>query len=166
ESRLTKSVFRWEIGSADKRFEVWSKPYTHGPAAAARRRLHEGHVNAIHIGALFAIDFNVHILAIHDFGGGSIFEGLMRHDVAPVTGGITDREKNGFVFASRFFERFLAPGKPFHRVIGVLKQVGRLLVSQSVRQLWFFEHPLSLNISRCHAAPSCYSERSRGISYF
>src|SRR6266446_9486912 len=132
ESRMTKSVFRWEIGSADKRFELWSKPYARGPATAARCCLDESHVNAIHIESFFAIDFNVHKLAIHDFGGGSIFERLVRHDVAPVTGGITDREKDGFVFASRFFKRFLAPGKPFHRVIGVLKQVGRLLVSQSV----------------------------------
>jgi hypothetical protein len=163
---MTKSVFRGEIGSTDKRCELWSKPYAHRPAAAARCCLDESHVNAIHIGSLFTIDFNVHKLAIHDFGGGSIFEGLMRHDVAPVTGGITDREKNGFVFASRFFERLLPPGKPFHRVIGVLQQVGRLLVSQSVRPSWLFQHPLSLNMSRCHAAPSCHSERSRGISYF
>src|SRR5437868_7888540 len=37
KSRLTKAVFRWKIGAADKRFEPWSKPYAHGPAAAARR---------------------------------------------------------------------------------------------------------------------------------
>src|SRR5256714_6587309 len=166
ESRMTKSVFRGEIGSTDKRCELWSKPYAHRPAATARCCLDESHVNAIHIGSLFTIDFNVHKLASHDVGGGSIFEGLMRHDVAPVTGGITDREKNGLVFASRFFERLLPPGKPFHRVIGVLEQVGRFLVSQSVRPSWLFQHPLSLYISRCHAAPSCHSERSRGISYF
>src|SRR4029077_5339700 len=85
ESRMTKSVFRGEIGSTDKRCELWSKPYAHGPAAAARCCLEKGHVNTTPIGAFFAIDFNVHKLAIHDFGGTSIFEGLMRHDVAPVT---------------------------------------------------------------------------------
>ncbi len=90
ESGMTKSVFRGEIGSTDKRCELWSKPYAHRPAAAARCCLDESHVNAIHIGSLFTIDFNVHKLAIHDFGGASIFEGLMRHDVAPVTGGITN----------------------------------------------------------------------------
>src|SRR5258708_24076894 len=100
---MTKSVFRWEIGSPDKRFELWSKPYAHRPAAAARCCLDESHVNAIHIGSLFTIDFNVHKLAIHDFGGGNIFEGLIRPDVAPVTGGMTNREKNRLFFPSPFF---------------------------------------------------------------
>ena len=99
-------------------------------------------------------------LAIHDFGGASIFEGLMRHDVAPVTGGIADREKNRFVFASRLFERLFAPGKPFDRVIGVLKQIGRLLVSEPICVF------LDRALVRCHASTSCHSERSRGISYF
>src|SRR5438874_12319487 len=60
ESRMTKSVFRGEIGSTDKRCELWSKPYAHRPAATARCCLDESHVNAIHIGSLFTIDFNVH----------------------------------------------------------------------------------------------------------
>ena len=52
---MTKSVFRGEVGSTDKRCELWSKPYAHGPAATARCCLDKGHVNLVHIGAFLAI---------------------------------------------------------------------------------------------------------------
>ena len=38
----------------------------------------------------------------------------------PVTGGVTDAEKNGLVFSFYFGKSFLAPGVPIHGVIGML----------------------------------------------
>ena len=57
----------------------------------------------------------------------------MRHDMAPVTGGITDREKDRFVLPARFREGFFAPRVPVHRIVRVLEKIWRLLVRQAVR---------------------------------
>jgi hypothetical protein len=58
--------------------------------------------------------------------------------VTPVAGGITDREKYRFIFATRFCESFFAPRIPIDRIIRVLEQVGRLFVREPVRVLAFF----------------------------
>ena len=55
--------------------------------------------------------------------------------MAPVTGGITDREKDRFVFPARLRERFLAPRIPIDRIMRVLKKIWRLLVREPVRVL-------------------------------
>jgi hypothetical protein len=43
--------------------------------------------------------------------------------MAPVTGGVANAEKDGFVFGAGAGERFLAPGIPIDGVLGVLEQV-------------------------------------------
>ena len=52
--------------------------------------------------------------------------------MAPVAGGVTDAEKDRFVFGARFLERLGAPGKPVHGIVGVLKQVGRFFPDKTV----------------------------------
>ena len=64
-----------------------------------------------------------------------VLERFVRHDMAPVTGGITDREKDRFVFATRFGESFFAPRIPIDRIMRVLKKVRRFFVRQPVRVL-------------------------------
>src|SRR5205085_6571755 len=88
--------------------------------------------NAIDIGPFFAIDFDVYELAIHDRRRPFVLEGLMRHHVAPMAGRVTDREKDRFVFVTRFGERFFAPRIPINGVLRVLKRIGRLLTRESV----------------------------------
>ena len=56
----------------------------------------------------------------------------MRHDVAPVTRGIADREKDRLVLPARLRERFFAPRIPIDRIVCVLKKVWRLLVREPV----------------------------------
>ncbi len=62
---------------------------------------------------------------VHERGGLGVFEGFVRHDMAPVTGGIPDAEKDGFILPAGFFQGFRAPGIPVDRVMGVLEQVRR-----------------------------------------
>ena len=57
----------------------------------------------------------------------------MRHDMAPVTGGITNREKYRFVLMPRFGKGVFAPGIPVHRIVRVLEKVRGLLVREPVR---------------------------------
>ena len=46
---------RREVGAAVERLQLRRQPHAHRPAAAARRRLHERHVDAVDVGPLFAI---------------------------------------------------------------------------------------------------------------
>ena len=130
---LAISIYWRKISSADERFQIGREPDTHRPTTAAGCRLDEGHVNAIDIGPFFTIDFDVHKLAIHDRGRLFVLERLVCHHVAPVTGRITDREKDRFVLATGFGECFFAPRIPIDRIMRVLKKIRRLLARESVR---------------------------------
>ena len=61
-----------------------------------------------------------------------VLEGLALHDVAPMARRVADREEDRLVLAACFFESFRAPGIPVHGIVGVLQQVGTLLVSKSI----------------------------------
>ena len=95
-------------------------------------------MNAVNVGTFFTVHLNIHELAVHDCSHFFIFERFVRHHVAPVAGGITYREKDGFVFLARFGKRVLTPGVPIDRIMRVLKKVGRLLVREPVSVLEFF----------------------------
>ena len=129
ESGLAIAVRGREISATDKRLQLRREPDAHGPTAAAGRRLDEGHVNAINIRPFFAVDFDVHKLPVHDRGHIGVFERFVRHDMTPMAGRITDREKDRLVFLARFRERFFAPRKPIDRIAGVLEKVRRLLAT-------------------------------------
>src|SRR5262249_38583112 len=49
---------RRKVGAAVERLQVRRQPDAHRPSAAAGRRLHEGHVDAIDVGTLFTIDLD------------------------------------------------------------------------------------------------------------
>ena len=52
--------------------------------------------------------------------------------MTPVAGGITDGEKNGFIFLVCFFEGFVTPGIPVDGIIGVLEKVRAFFVNETV----------------------------------
>ena len=54
------------------------------------------------------------------------------HDVAPVAGGIPDRQENRFVFAPGLRKGLLAPRIPVDRIVRVLQQVGTGFVDKIV----------------------------------
>ena len=80
-------------------------------------------IDRIEIGALFAIDFDIDESVVHRRGDLGILEAFMRHHMAPVTGGITDRKQNEFVFRARPGERVIAPGHPRDGIVLVLEQI-------------------------------------------
>ena len=101
ETRPPIAIVRGEIGAAEKRLQLRRQKHRHGPAAAARRRLHERHVDAIDIRPFFAIHFYRHEPAIQDRGQSFVFERLALHHVAPVAGRVADGQKDGLVFGAR-----------------------------------------------------------------
>ncbi len=107
----------------------------HGPAALTGRRLHGLHVHGVDVGPLLAVDLDVHELLVHERGGRLVLEGLVGHDVAPVTRGVADRQQHGHVPPPRFLERLRRPGPPVDRVVSVLKQIRRGHTSQPVHTI-------------------------------
>jgi hypothetical protein len=65
-------------------------------------------------------------------------EALALHHVAPVTGGVADREEDRLVLTPGLLERLLAPRVPVDRIVRVLEQVRRFLAGQAVGRLFAF----------------------------
>src|SRR5262245_26314615 len=86
----------------------------------------------------FSIDLDADEGVIKYFCYFWIFKGLLFHHVAPVTGSVTDRQEDGLLKVLCCFERFNAPRIPVNRVMGVLQQIGRLFVDQSICKLMGF----------------------------
>jgi len=130
----TVAPFPGEIGAGVK----WNLPHgveEHGqrPAAAApRQHLVRQLVDAVEVGALLAVHLYIDVKRVHQRGGGLVLERLVRHDVAPVTGAVADRQQDRPVRFARFAQRLLVPGLPVDRVFGVLPQVETALVAKPV----------------------------------
>jgi len=118
-----------EVGAGVEGFQVGGEEDGHGPSAGAGHGDGGLHVDGVEVGAFFAVHFDVDEVFVHEGGGGGVFEGFVRHDMTPVTGGVSDAEEDGFVFGAGFCKRFFAPGVPVHRVIRVLEQVGGIFVN-------------------------------------
>ncbi len=131
-----------EVGAAEERPQIGRKPDGHGPAAGAGGGLHEEHVDAVDVGALFAVHLDGDEVAVEEGGDVLVLEGLALHDVAPVAGGVADGEEDGLVLVARLLESFFAPGAPVDWIVGVLEQVRTLLVDQGIR--WHPRPPLLL----------------------
>jgi len=52
-----------------------------------------------------------------------------------MAGRISDRQKDRFLFGSRFRESLFSPRIPIHRIVCVLKQVGRFLANEAIRRV-------------------------------
>ena len=93
------------------------------PAAGAVHGNARRHINRIHIGTLFPVNFDWNKGAVEHCRNFLRFERFMRHDMAPVAGRITDAQKNGLVLPFGFFQRRSPPRTPVHRIFRMLKQI-------------------------------------------
>jgi hypothetical protein len=131
EARLAR-----EVGAAEERpLVVVHQEHGQRPAAgAARQQLLALLVDAIEIGPLLAIDLDVDVERIHKLRGRRVLERFVRHDVAPMTGGIADRQQDRLVLAARAFERLAAPRIPVHGIVRVLAQIGARLMFELIHR--------------------------------
>ena len=124
-----------KIGAAEKRLLPRCEEHRQRPTAGAvRQHLLRDLINLVEIGTFFAIDLDVDEQLIHQCGSPQVFEGLMGHDMTPVTGGIADGQKDGLVFLLRLAQRRFAPGIPLDRIVRVLQQVGAGLLGEMIAQ--------------------------------
>ena len=123
-----------EIRSPEEGRLVRRQEHRQRPAAAPLRQHRVRRlIDLIEIGPFLAVDLDVDEQVVHQRRDALVLERFVRHDVAPMAGGIADREKNRLVLAPGTCERLIAPWIPVDRITRVLKQVRARLPCQSIR---------------------------------
>ena len=123
-----------EVRTAEERLAARREEDRHRPAALSGQRDDGVHVHGVEVGALFTVDLDAHEVLVHHARGERILERLTLHHVAPVTGGVADREQDRPVLVSCPSERLAVPRLPIHRVVRVLQQVRRSLLGEPVHR--------------------------------
>ena len=102
---------------------------------------------------------NVDELLIEQPRNSLIFKALVLHHVTPVTGRVTDRKKDGFVFVFSPLECLFAPRIPGDGIVLVLKQIRARLGSQFIRHIVFVRFCYLYECSLAGNSPDCTSSR-------
>ena len=94
------------------------------PAAVALRdELLRQLIDLVEVRALLAVHLDVDEQPVHQRRDPGILERFVRHDMAPMTGGVTHREEDGLVPALGEQQRFFAPRIPIDGIFRVLQQI-------------------------------------------
>ena len=144
-----------EVGPAVERLAVGRQEDAHRPAALAGHRLDRGHVDLVEVGPLLAVDLDRDEVPVQVGGRGRVLEALALHDVAPVAGGVADREEDRPVLGLRPGERLRSPRVPVDRVVGVLEEVRAGLAGESVGHGRMVGARTSLRFRRCATDSAC-----------
>jgi hypothetical protein len=123
---------RREVRAGVERRALGCEEGVERPAAAARERLDGVHVDRVDVRALLAVDLDADIALVHQGRDLRVLEGLALHHVAPVAGGVADRDEDRLALGARAGERLLAPRVPVDGVVLVLEEVGRRLLGESI----------------------------------
>ena len=118
-------LFTPEIGPTPNRAPVWQRYAIQRPPASPRHELHGIHIHLVHIRPLLAIHLDIQEMGIHEGGSLLIFERLVLHDVAPVTGTVPDADHNELVLFPSLFPNGIAPRMPIHRIVLMLLEIRR-----------------------------------------
>jgi hypothetical protein len=132
EGRLAVTRRLGKVGAAPDRLAGGRQKHGQRPAAMFPKMMQRRHVDLIDVGPLLAIDFDVDEQLVHHARGSVILKTLMRHDVAPMTRRIADREQDRPTAAFGLRERVGAPGPPVNRVVLVLQQIWARLLGETV----------------------------------
>ncbi len=90
-----------DIGGREEGEPVGSHDDGERPAAAPRHHLADAHVNPIDVRPLLAVDLDADEGLVEEGGHGFVLKGFVGHDMAPVTGGVSDGEEDRLVFPLR-----------------------------------------------------------------
>ncbi|ESU51522.1 hypothetical protein P376_0494 [Streptomyces sp. HCCB10043] len=112
-----------EVGPEVEGFGVRREKHGHRPPTVPGGRLNGLHVHGVDVGPLLPVDLHGHEVRVEVGGGVVVLEGLVGHDVAPVTAGVPDAEQHGHIPLPGLLERLGRPGPPVDGVVGVLEEV-------------------------------------------
>ena len=113
----------WKIRAAVERFGLSGQEYIQGPAALQAHGVQRIHVNLVHVGPLFPVNFDAHEMRIHHCCHRRVFKRLPLHHVAPMASCVPDAHQNGLLLGLGPAQRFRAPRVPVHGIVRVLLQV-------------------------------------------
>ncbi len=128
EPWLPVRILARDVGRGEKWLLRGGHDDAQRPAAAAGERRAHGHIYAVYVGALLAIDLHGDIVFVQHLRHARVFKGFPLHDVTPVTGGVPYAEENGLVLAPRLFKRGFAPRIPINGIFRVLAEIGGCFV--------------------------------------
>src|SRR5262245_5902410 len=132
ERRLAITAGLREIRAAPERLALRRQEHCERPAAMLAHQVQRRHVDLVDVGTLLAVDFDVDEEVVHYCRSGVVLEALVRHHMAPVTGGIADREQDRLVGALGLFQRRRVPRPPIDRIVLMLQEIGRGFLRQAV----------------------------------
>ena len=121
-----------KIRAAPHRLAFGREKHGQRPAALLAQQMQRVHVNLVDVGPLLAVDFDVDEQLVHHRRGRFVLEGFVRHHVAPVAGGVADRQQDRLVLALGGIQRFRPPLPPGDRIVRVLQQIGRGCAGEAV----------------------------------
>ena len=126
--------FRGKVGAGEKRRQISrGQKHCQRPATPSLvQQLVRALVNLVQIWPFLTIHLDIDKQPIHDIGRAGVLEGFVGHDVAPVTGGITNRQQNRQITLAGDGQRFVIPGIPVDRIMGMLQQIGTGFVGEPV----------------------------------
>src|SRR5438105_4522486 len=137
EGRQAVAGFLREVGAAEERpLVVVRQEHGERPAAAALgEHLLRHLVDAVDVGTLLAVDFDVDEVLVEKARGGLVFEALFPQSVAPMTRVVSYTQVNRLFFGACPLERFAAPRVPLDWIVCMLPQVWARLSREMVRVL-------------------------------
>ncbi len=121
-----------QIGSRPEWLLVGCEQNGQRPAARAVHGDARRHIHRIHVGTLLPVHLYRDEFAVDEPGHFLRLEGLMCHDMTPVTGGVADAEKNRLVLFLCCRKGSGSPRAPVHGIFRMLKQIGRFFVLQLI----------------------------------
>ena len=133
KARPPVAILGRKVSAAEEGLQLRRQEYRHRPATRAAGGLDEHHVDAVNVGALFAVHLYGDEVLVQQAGNDVVLEALVLHHVAPMAGGVADGKEDGLVLGASFLEGLVAPGVPVHGIVGVLQKVGAGFVGESIR---------------------------------
>ena len=89
--------------------------------------------------SFFTVNLDGNEILVQDGGNARIGIRLFLHDMAPMTGKVTNGEKDWLVFLTSFFEGFVAPHVPIHWIVRMQEKVRALRMNE----------PIGVRVLRC-----------------
>jgi hypothetical protein len=128
----TPAIVRRIVRPAEERLTRRQKEHRQRPAPAFIEQLQRLLIELIDIGMLLSIDLDADKVLVQLRRCLGILERLMGHDVAPVTGRVSDRQQHRLVLGPCPRKGFLAPRIPVDGIFSMLTKIGTLGLGKTV----------------------------------